>query len=72
MRKEFQLLSNKVGMIRNICSDTLPPHNHYVQFNFSIKATRNFKCHSSKNLHKNSFATKIKPSSLGNLKACVS
>lgn len=37
------------------------------------KATRSFKCHSSMNLHKNSFANKIKPSSLGKAKSlCIS
>lgn len=34
-----------------------------IMYNLTLnrKATRNFKCHSSMNLHKNSFANKIKP-----------
>lgn len=46
-----------------------------IMYNLTLnrKATRNFKCHSSMNLHKNSFANKIKPSSLGEAKSlCIS
>lgn len=46
-----------------------------IMYNLTLnrKATRNFKCHSSMNLHKNSFANKIKPSSLGKAKSlCIS